>query len=318
MELIVRADGNKNIGFGHLIRCLALCQVVNSRGVNVKLFAKSIETSMYDAYINNNISVIKIENEEDFFKNLTSDSLVLLDGYHFNINYEKRIKLKSKLIKIEDRVNIETVADLLVNYGPDANESDYIVKDYTKFALGLEYVVLRSEFLDYTPSKVLENKSVFINFGGSDPQNITIACILAVLENYKDIQQINVVIGGSYAFEKELVELQKKYNSIIFIYKNQSAAQMKSLMEQSSFAIAPTSTICLELMALRKKIIASYYMENQRGIFNGLSRLKAIIPINDFSSSEITLGLNKLDTFTPRKLIDGNSMERLVNKILEI
>ena len=47
--------------------------------------------------------VKKISHEEEFLDKLSGDSLVVVDGYHFNTAYQKRIKaIGSKLICIDD------------------------------------------------------------------------------------------------------------------------------------------------------------------------------------------------------------------------
>ncbi len=99
VKIILRADGNASIGFGHLMRTLAFSS--NMREVaDLELLIRNPDQLALEACKNysvqvTNISQVSHEEEPDFVAaKATGKSVVFLDGYSFDEAYQKRIKEK--------------------------------------------------------------------------------------------------------------------------------------------------------------------------------------------------------------------------------
>ena len=327
-EIILRADGNHEIGLGHIYRCIALAEMLKDE-FYVQLVTKTDTTllpfkeSGFDyTFIPD---VIGFSEEANWFKkNYSSDTIIVLDGYNFKENYQQKIKDSGyKLVYIDDLVQGTQKADLVVNHNPGVKESDYRKENYTKFALGGDYAVLRPLFLEAAKQKteITETNIAFICFGGSDIRDFTLLSTEVLLE-VKKFDEINIVTGNAYQ-HKEIFKLQK-LNNKINIYKNLSEKELIAVMRKSNFAVAPPSTILFELLAIGLPILSGYYVDNQKLFYEYLINKNLIFEIGNFNKitklqlkEVVKKSINR--KFTKNNFIDGNQKKRFIKhfKILQ-
>lgn len=325
-KLFFRADGNHTIGLGHIVRSLALVEMVNgffecvfitrqSPPAIIDLIKKVCDSVLILPENNN------YEEEAIWIKSniLTKGSILILDGYNFTTEYQRIIKSTNcKLICIDDIHSCHFLSDVVINHAPGSTKEQYSAEPYTKFFLGEKYALLRKQFLSKPVKKKsrLKENNLFICFGGADYYNITLKVIKAV-QNLQNILNINVVLGNSFLYEKEIEEykLKRKINQLN-IYKNLNADEMFSLMNSCTLAICPASSVAFESLALNMKLITGYTAENQKEFYHYLI-LKGIIGVDSFKNAtikHISAMINEL--FLSEKnnlnLIDGKSPERIL------
>src|SRR5690606_7221621 len=225
-KLFFRTDGNTEIGLGHLIRSSALAEMLSS-DFEITFYCISIPEKISDDLCTKGFSVKNIEYNDEFIDILTGQEIIVLDHYSLNSDFQKKIKLKgNKLICIDDVFDKEFYADLIINHAPNISKAMYKAQPFTKFALGLDYVLLRSPFLQAAKKTKLPKKenSVFICFGGSDIHNLTQRTLNVIL-NINRFNDINVVIGPSYK-NKEDLELLSKAHTNVNIHQSLNAEEM--------------------------------------------------------------------------------------------
>ena len=127
-KIYFRADGNADIGLGHVIRCLALADMLKEE------FECVFATRFVNKYINEEIqktcsSYIKLkekhgEHYEEFLSFIEKEDIVVLDNYFFTTDYQKKIKnIGCKLVCIDDMHDKHYVADAVINHGPSLREN---------------------------------------------------------------------------------------------------------------------------------------------------------------------------------------------------
>ncbi|MCX6226038.1 MAG: UDP-2,4-diacetamido-2,4,6-trideoxy-beta-L-altropyranose hydrolase [Bacteroidia bacterium] len=263
-KIFIRADGSLRLGLGHLVRCTALAHMLKT-DFDILFFCIEIPESIGKELVENNFELIKIENETQFIEQINSQQIVILDGYHFNLAFQKQVKAKGcKLVCIDDQHNMEFVADLIINHAPGITPLDYKAQPYTQFALGIEFALLRPSFLEQTAKmRVIENmESVFICFGGSDYYNLTESTLRVVLA-FDRFKKVIIVTGSAYSHFRSLKELIND-NEIVVSYQDVNSKQMVSLINESSLAIVPSSSILFELIAVGIPAITGFYVDNQK------------------------------------------------------
>src|SRR2546428_2981769 len=169
-KVYIRVDGNQEIGLGHLVRCLALAQMLTPY-FEITFACKQIPVNMAKEISQSGLGFIVIQEEEDFISLITDGNIVVLDGYGFNSSFQKEIKRKNcKLVCIDDLHEKEFFADLVINHSPGVSSNDYRAQTYTQFALGAKYALLRHSFLDQAKHqrKIDKLETILICFGGSD------------------------------------------------------------------------------------------------------------------------------------------------------
>lgn len=312
--LIIRVDGGEQIGMGHLVRCLAISEMIKNK-FRIEFACLTIpEITLKEIKnLNQKVTVYKTENE--FISSLEQNELVLIDGYAFDEEYHRLIKnTNAILICIDDLNDKEFHCDLIINHSIGSKARNYKIQKYTRLAIGPEYALLRKPFLEQAKKKrVVKNiDSILICFGGSDEFNLSELSIKAAIE-YEEFKKIVVITGVAY---KHIDSLKKiiKLDSRIIHRSNLSALEMRNEMIASDLAIAPGSGILYELMACKNIIITGHFVENQRIFIKNISKFNNIINIKTFDEHTIKKGIS--DSFklkhSNETFIDGNSDQRII------
>ncbi|MCK9412238.1 MAG: UDP-2,4-diacetamido-2,4,6-trideoxy-beta-L-altropyranose hydrolase [Prolixibacteraceae bacterium] len=312
-KVLIRADGGPSIGLGHLVRCSALAHMLKNN-FEIDFYCIEIPKSIEKVLKENDFGLVKIQNEEQFFCTISSNHIVVLDGYDFNTSYQLIIKkIGCKLVCIDDFYDQVFVADLIINHAPGITPENYKAQTYTQFALGLEYALLRPAFLEQAQKqRIIENiESVMICFGGSDYNNLTINTLRSALE-FKAFKKIIVVTGASYQISDEFKKLLKTDYRIDHRH-TLNEKQMLNTMLEAELAIVPSSGILFEALAAGCQAISGYYIDNQKSIYNGFKNMNEILGANNFESlKSIIENLFKRKKFYAEKAIDGESGLRLL------
>ena len=285
-KVIIRVDGNSNIGLGHVYRGIALAEMLKEEYVvefvtRMDTTISPIKESGFNyTYIP---KIIDFSDEPIWIKNnYSTDTIVVLDGYDFKEDYQQKIKNSNfKLVYIDDLAQGTQKADMVINHSPGAKEVDYRHEEYTKFALGLCYALLRKPFISFDRSKIRhrkEIKNVFISFGGADINDLSFATVNEI-NKLEFIEEINVVIGAAYKHD----EIFKLLNSKIKIYKNITSNEVFMIMKKTDLAIVPASTISIELASLGVPMILGYFIDNQKNIYKGFVDKDVVLGVGNFN-----------------------------------
>jgi UDP-2,4-diacetamido-2,4,6-trideoxy-beta-L-altropyranose hydrolase len=323
-KILFRADGNSKTGLGHLFRLFALYEMLKADYKCVFLTRENSTLKVIPKNYNLELlpDCIAFELEPEWItKKFSAKSIIIADGYQFNSNYQKAIKQQSfKLVYIDDLVQEYMYADIIINHAPGIKKEDYEAEAYTKFALGIDYAILRPLFLEAAKQKRIITKidTAFVCFGGSDINDLTLKATKALLAT-EQIKKINIVIGAVYQ-HKDIFRLQN-LNSKINIYKNLSEKGLITVMRKSNFAIAPASTILFELLAVKMPILSGYYMNNQSLFYNYLLSNNIIHELGNFNKIDFKRmkdSINKIQNsnYSQVKIIDGKQKQR-INKLIK-
>lgn len=316
-KIFFRADGNTNLGMGHVLRSLALADILKydfecifvTRFVN-KYFITEIEKSCSDFI---KLSEKKHNHFDEFLPYIDKQDIVVLDNYFFTTDYQKKIKAKVfKLVCIDDMHDKHYVADFVINHGIGLKDEQFSVESYTNLCLGWDYALLRKPFLNIIPRKRIEHKRCLVCIGGADKFNIT-TNIVRLLEEVKSVENIDVIIGSNFLFRSELDKVISTSTKKVHIFSSLSAIDMVERMQIADFGILPASTISLEASAVGMPFIVGYYADNQKEYYYALKRLNRIIGLGNF------LELIKFDDFIFEKnLINNNDISFNTKKIENI
>lgn len=261
-KIFFRADAGPEIGYGHFIRSLALADMLK-QDFDCTMFTQSpTEYQLNEAEEICPIVALPADSSKfgKFLEYLQGDEIVVLDNYFYDTDYQRAIKAKGcQLVCIDDMHDKHFVADAIINSAPDIDPANYDKEQYTRLYHGLEYILLRKEFLEATHAVSTErSNSVFVCFGGSDEYDFTQKACSILLKNTD--YELNVVVGGHYAHRDDLEALDAKR---MRIYSNLNATEMVQLMQKAYFAIVPLSTTFLETCCTRTPIISGYDADNQ-------------------------------------------------------
>lgn len=322
-KILFRADGNSEIGLGHLVRLLALhnmiCNEFNCTFLTSETSAIDILTSdVRTLSIPENIS---IEDEPKWIgNNFSPDEYVIIaDGYFFRSQYQQDIKkLNFTFIYIDDLHSFPIYADLIINHTEGIIPNDYSSKSGTLFCLGTKYALLRSAFLNSRQiKKWTPIKKAFLSLGGSDPNNHTISCLVDLVA-ISDIEVINIVIGASYPFYSDLLQLSNEYsskNKEINIHRNIDEHQLFALMMESQIGVTSSSNISYEFCSIGGLLFVIQTADNQKDIDIFLKNNGLAFDYSLINAKLFTKELHEIMSNNQTSFFDGKSGERIKKTI---
>lgn len=286
--VIFRADGNSTTGLGHLYRLFALVEMLKNDFEIVFVTSENSTQSVIPANYNvKNIPAQITTLNEPAWLNECFDAkkaIVIADGYGFDSAYQKDlVDFGFKLIYIDDLFKSYMHADIVVNHAEGILEQNYNARSDTKFALGTKYAILRPAFLNAINNiRIVEKiEAVFVCFGGADALNLTELTVETLLQ-FHDIKKVNVVLGGAYVTKPN--SLFKTANNRLNVHRNLNAKELVEVMLQCQLAIVPASTILYEVCAVKIPTLAGFYVDNQKGIYDGFLHQGAISGLGNFNT----------------------------------
>lgn len=305
--IIFRADGNSQIGLGHVIRCLALAELLNndfhcrfaiqdpSPEIVDQIKAICPEIILLLTRIN------ELEKEADeLIKTFSGQEIIVLDGYQFTTDYQQILKQKGNvLVCLDDLHDRHFVADAIINIAGGVAKNAYSVAPYTKLCLGPAYALLRKPFREVQKMVSPEPEKaqrILICFGGADLENFTLQTVRNLLHLSLNLE---IVIGSAYQHQDSLQKIIAK-NSSVHLHQNLSAEEMAGLMQTCEAAITSASSVAYEYCAVNGILFLEKTAANQTDLYNFLISENLALPL-DFLAEILTSGTFKLSA---KNLID--------------
>jgi UDP-2,4-diacetamido-2,4,6-trideoxy-beta-L-altropyranose hydrolase len=291
-RVVFRADGNNEIGLGHIIRSLALADMLNKHFHCVFAIQKpankiqEIILKTCESLIILSRSNSYSEDLQELICNLQSKDIVVLDGYNFDTNYQETLLRKSyRIVSIDDLASFHFLSDIVINHADNIDSNKYSKSPLTKLCLGLNYLLLRKPFIDtaFIKREIFNVEDVFICFGGADFYNLTKKTLEACLV-IDEIKNIHIVIGAAYENYDDLEKLVKSssFSKKVVIKQNLTAESLVDEIIRCQLAIVPASGILYEVCSVGIGVLSGYYTDNQQNLLNGMINKNCIKSIGDF------------------------------------
>ena len=251
-RILVRVDGSKSIGLGHVHNMLTILNhfrneeiliVMNSKN---NLGQKKFQEHLYQVKtFSTESNLLKIIEQFD-------PHIIFNDILNTRINYMKAIsKRKPFIVNFEDLGDGRKDAHLVFNpiyHSPKNSSNEYY---------GPNFACVRDEFRMWEPAKLRKTiKHVVIIFGGLDPTDKTFS-VLKLIEKF-ELRNVNysVVIGRDYKERKKLLNLITKMKANNFkIILNENVDFLSKIFHESDFAITSNGRTVFELGSLHVPMI---------------------------------------------------------------
>ncbi len=261
-KIIIRILGGKGIGYGHYFRCLSLAKAIKLVDTSIDIIflinedlLEQIKSTDFKFIISNNL-----QEDINIIEKLDVD-LFIFDSYLGNDKYLKQIKVKTKLMLIDDNNDIydSSIPDTIYNGNIHAEKLKYPdVKGQIKL-LGTKYLIMKEEYWVNDINKSVNKEGVLITTGGTDEYNI----MLKILEEIIGLDiKIKVIIGPGYTdnYIKEIENM--KTNNTELIYKPDS---LKDYIALSKIVITAGGSTVYEVL-LQNSIPIIFSMVNNQDL----------------------------------------------------
>ena len=325
MRIGFRVDASREIGIGHLIRCLALSEELKKRGHKCYILSEinnEITTNKIKEF---QVEFYQINGLEDLitFSKEKSIDWIITDCYNLTSDYIKKLKENFKVLSIDDNAIINYYSDLVVNQNIGAEKVSYSSENYTKFLLGTQYVMLRDALLKRDEKKEKDKvEKILITLGGADKDNFTFK-ILKTIKTINENIEVIAIIGPFNTFYKTFEEYIKDTNSNIKLIK--SPDNMADFYFESDIAISAGGTSCYELAYYGIPNLIITIAKNQLNIAKELEDQGISIYIGDKKDVESEKikekikelinnhSLRKNMGLNGRKIVDGQGKKRIID-----
>ena len=329
MKIVIIADGNNQLGMGHIYQSLSLAELLKIKTgsqVDIFFYTKS-EEYVCDLIRRRGFEVLKFTSDELLFDALKqkAPNRIIFDKLDVNPELAKQIKqqLTAKLIICTNLTSANDFADMtvLADIGSDFKN----IRNQDKLSgkiefFGPKFWLLRPEFYTYhSMNKVVSQsvESILLIFGGADPCNFSskvVEQLLKIPHNYK----ITLVLGSAFGHKDFLNNLIKNYptsKSELHIIEN--ADNIAELMYNSDLVFASPGLSFFEALIIGTPVICFHQNDLQKEVYAGYFNTFGEEDINKISGMLLDRTFNFSTDPSIKNMEIGLGKDEIINEILK-
>ncbi|UCD55375.1 MAG: UDP-2,4-diacetamido-2,4,6-trideoxy-beta-L-altropyranose hydrolase [Candidatus Omnitrophota bacterium] len=324
---LILTEGGKDIGLGHITRCISLCQALDERNIVPELIinGKGIVSDLLRNWRFQIFDWLKLKSKT--FKMVSGADIVICDSFLADINfYETLSNLVKTPVYMDDNKRLDYPRGIVVNVSIYSEEFDYPEKEDTVYLLGTKYTILRKEFWNIPEKKIRSNaENIMVTFGGGDRKSITPRIMEFLRDKYSGYTK-NIIVGRGFGCKKMIENLKDKKTNLIY---DPDADQMKKVMLESDIAISAGGQTLYELARVGVPVVGISAAENQLRNLYGWKRIGFLEYAGSHDSKNIFSNLKyAIDKIQPHKvrinrsmigrnIVDGRGSRRVCNQLLQ-
>ena len=300
--IFIRVDSSTKIGYGHLIRCLALADTLK-KSFKINFICTNLNGNLISQICKKNFEVFRfntksqrINVKKDAEKTISiikkyrnKKSLLILDSYILSQEWENRVRpYVKRLIVIDDLMDRKHSCDLIIDQNLHTQMNSLYINSVPKNCvklLGPDYAILRNQFIaqrKYAKIRSLPLKNILVSFGGSDNENHTLHALTSLKKLNSDVN-VNVVTGTANIGKKIIKNFCKKnFNYNYF----EQVENMVKLMQVADLCIGSSGTTTWERCCVGLPAIAIVTSNDQKDIASAVSKNKCIINLGKIKKSD--------------------------------
>ncbi len=239
-KIVLRCDGYKMLGMGHIYHCLTLAYHLTGHDIVFVLNKKHKEgiKKIEEAFFKYEL----IEDDADFYRllNQIRPNIIVNDCLDTTEAYIRNLKkYADKVVTIEDMGSGSVIADVCINALYEKNDNPNIY-------CGEKYVCLREEFLIANPKIIKkEVQNVLVLFGGTDPCNLTRKLYHIAKRKYENL---NFTFITGIGYDPETLGIISDTSKNIRVLNN--VKNVSQYMEASDIAFTSQGRTVYELAAI--------------------------------------------------------------------
>ena len=333
MKVLILTEGSKNIGFGHLTRCMALAQGLEEFKVRFKAKVKFVvdgDKEARDFLVSQKVkpSMLNwIKKKRKVLSMIDKSDLVIIDSYLAPSSlysfFSQPQSQPPYFIAIDDYNRINYNVDMVINPSIHGNKLNYQLSSRPQpiYLLGKDYIILRREFWK-VPRKYIRKqiKHILITFGGRDHTAFTKKLIKFLSKEFPNF---------NYHLVLSHPNLSLNLNLNLNLYSRLSTPDIRNLMLRCDLCISAGGQTTYELARLGIPTIGICFASNQKGNLEGLQEGgfleyigwhsdKKLLDRLDKSIKSFTYKVREKANATGRNLVDGQGVKRIVANLEKI
>ncbi len=336
--IVIRADGNADIGVGHLMRCLTIAEqaggpdgvafwcadegsaaLVRDRGYTALVLGTDYRNMLQE-----------LPRLETLARELRPGAVILVDSYFVTEEYLHVLGTYARVYLLEDLPGRVWPVDGVINYNAFADRGFYQqiyrqTGQTVSLYIGAEYVPLRPQFEGRACQVRERARELLVTTGGGDRENIA----GKILETIGDGMCRIHVVSGPYNPHRAWLDSYAADHPWVTVYRQ--VTHMAELMAQCDLAVTAGGTTVYELCALGVPFVCFSYAENQEALAEYAGTRKVGLyagkyhqdPAGTLDSIGCLVRLAAADSelrrgmaCRARQLVDGQGARRLAEALL--
>lgn len=286
--LVIRADADRLMGAGHIMRCLALAQAWVASGGTV-LFSSYIgSVSLQERLAHEGFELSEPGyRAKDTAAQLSNRGLtgcwVVVDGYHFGSEWQEDLVADGfRVMVVDDGVKLPRyVAQVIVAPEHDASPAAYPASSSSLILAGPRYRLLDRGFVGLPrPARAAGvGAEILITFGGADSNNATRAAVLGLDAALGSRDIVRVVLGPLNRHEESVREALTRVH-----YRHEllrDVEDMAELYARSDLAVSAAGGAAWEMAAAGLPTLLVAVADNQNAGADFLARAGAAKVLGD-------------------------------------
>lgn len=270
-KIVFRTVGKRQLGMGHVYRCLTLAYKLTGHEIT---FVCDKDSDIGIAKIRESNFPLEVVKDEKDFENflqeekpdiLVNDILDTTEEYMTMV-----VKYCKRVVNFEDVGKGAKYADAVINALYEKGEK--LHNEY----YGSKYFCIRDEFLEEHPKEFSEEvENIMVIFGGADPSNLTGRLYEVCKELHKQNPKVNFhfLLGFAYPYKDAIVTDEENH-----IYIHNDVKRVSSYMSKMDLAITSQGRTVYELASMGVPAIVMAQNEREAehvfaGIQNGFINL---------------------------------------------
>ena len=330
MKILIITEANQNVASGHLLESIALySKAVQEKNIvklavnsnlreEWKTYINNLDTVTYGNDLDNGIIIIREYLKRESFDVIVTDVRQLLESHVLQL----RKNYSGLLICLDEWGNRKLSCDIIIN-----NMMNEYFWNYNgsraKIYCGPQYLMLKSSLKKYHDKDKKISKTInkiLISMGGVDIYNHTLRILQTIINNYR-LKRIDVVLGGGYTYEQEIVSCFAN-DKRVKIHKN--IDYMFELFLEDDIAFTAGGNTLYEMAAVGIPCIVLPTMKHEE--LNGMAFAEkgygVVIKDGELNRLEETIEFLNYETRvkmseTGKKLIDGQGVDRVWNIVVK-
>lgn len=297
-NILIRCDASKDIGLGHVVRCLVIAKQLKKCGFKI-IFAMKEELGIQKVTEKNfDIEVASKEDYKIWIKKVAKKNSIdifigdIRDGLPISLIVDLK-DMNILTVAIDEPSKYAKQCDL-VFFSPhvDIDKSIYKGKVYK----GLEYIPLREEF--YEPVEKTKNiiPNILIMLGGTDAKNFTFDVVKKIIDTTFKVK-LKIVLPKNHRDYKKI----KKFNKNIELFSN--IDNMAKFLKNIDFSIITFGMSAYEMLFSGIKSIHICLNEDHKNASSWFSYNKYAISVSpeNFTFNSDIINYKKSDVFLKSK-----------------
>ncbi|MBQ3517138.1 MAG: UDP-2,4-diacetamido-2,4,6-trideoxy-beta-L-altropyranose hydrolase [Lachnospiraceae bacterium] len=347
----IRADGNNQIGIGHVMRCLTIAEALRENGAKVVFLTADDscgelirERGFVCRNLNSDFADMDSELEKlcPVMDEMQIERL-LVDSYYVTKTYLETIRQHARIIYLDDVDSFPYPVDLLINYNVFAKTTDYpygveYIPDgihrtryeketITGIMAGPQFAPVRKEFAGHPMEVRKKVDHILITSGGSDAYNLSFKIANTLLQCTDAV--LHIVCGPFNLHKNKLLMLAETKPRVVV---HQNVKDMWNLMQNCDMAVSAAGSTMCELSAAGVPSVTFSFVENQRKIAETFGMKNAAMWVGHYVPEEEDIFLTAVAEATEKMcacedlrkelsrkanhLVDGQGAKRIAEAIL--